>query len=77
MEILKPKLVITSKELKAEFETFNYQGGYILYEDVKPVVEDLDVEKENSRLLIRICCMSFLPPVRRESLKESALLTEG
>lgn len=51
LEILEPKLVITSKELRAEFESFNYQGDYILYEDVKPVAADLDVEKRKQQII--------------------------
>lgn len=34
LEVLKPQIVITTKELKTNFEEFNYDGEYIIYEEV-------------------------------------------
>jgi amino acid adenylation domain-containing protein len=36
LEVLQPRIVITSMELKAQFDGFNYQGEYLLFEDVVP-----------------------------------------
>lgn len=34
LEILQPKIVITSPELKKKFHEFNYHGDYILYDEI-------------------------------------------
>ena len=34
LEVLDPKVVITTAELKAKFERFNFSGEYIIYDDV-------------------------------------------
>lgn len=51
LEVLQPELVITSKELKEEFQSFNYQGNYIIYEDVEPIAEDANVEKRKQQII--------------------------
>lgn len=37
LEVLEPEVVITTKELKEEFSQFDYQGTYLIYEDIMPV----------------------------------------
>lgn len=32
--VLKPQIVVTTKELRSDFEEFDYDGDYIIYEDV-------------------------------------------
>ncbi|KAI4441736.1 amino acid adenylation domain-containing protein [Schaedlerella arabinosiphila] len=51
LEVLQPELVITSKELKEEFQSFNYQGNYIIYEDVVPIAEDANVERRKRQII--------------------------
>lgn len=51
LEVLQPKIVITSKRLKKEFEIFNYDGQYIIYEDVCPVSEDTSVQKRKQQIV--------------------------
>ena len=51
LEVLQPKLVITSKELKEEFDSFNYQGNYIIYEDVESIEKDKNVEKRKQQII--------------------------
>ena len=43
LETLAPKLVITTAELKVEFEKYDYSGDFILYEDIAPLEEDDNV----------------------------------
>jgi len=40
LEILQPKAVITTAELKERFAAFGYSGEYILYEDIQPSEAD-------------------------------------
>lgn len=40
LEVLSPKIVITSKDLRNNFERFNYNGEYIIYEEIVPDTED-------------------------------------
>lgn len=42
LEVLKPQIVITSRTLKTQFEGFNYEGEYLIYEDIKPHEDDVD-----------------------------------
>lgn len=42
LEILKPQIVITTKKLEKHFGDFNYQGSYIIYEEVYS--EEVDEE---------------------------------
>lgn len=42
LEVLQPEIVITSKELKANFDEFGYKGEYIIYEDVALEKSDAD-----------------------------------
>lgn len=51
LEVLQPKLVITSKMLQKEFENFNYNGNYIIYEDVVSISEDEMVEKRKQQII--------------------------
>lgn len=50
LEILQPKIVITTAALQGEFKKFHYDGIYILYEDAQPCAIDRDlisnIEKE-------------------------------
>jgi amino acid adenylation domain-containing protein len=43
LEVLKPNIVITSRELKTRFDEFNYNGNYLLYEDIKPDDSDASI----------------------------------
>ncbi len=43
LEVLEPEIVITTKDLKANFDEFGYQGSYIIYDDVVEKKEDADV----------------------------------
>lgn len=43
LEVLKPQIVITTRELKSNFEEFNYDGEYVIYEDVVPHEDDESV----------------------------------
>lgn len=45
IEILKPELAITTQKLKLVFEEFNYDGNYIIYEDVEEKEEDFRVNQ--------------------------------
>lgn len=40
LDVLAPQIVITSRELKSDFERTNYSGAYIIYEEVMPSAED-------------------------------------
>lgn len=43
LEVLKPEIVITTNKLKAEFKNFNYNGKYVIFEDIILHEEDSDV----------------------------------
>ena len=45
LEVLAPKIVITTKELKVIFEKSNFNGSYIIYEDVKVSADDETIVK--------------------------------
>ena len=45
LEVLEPKVVITTSELKAEFDKFNYTGKYILLDEINS--SSLPLEDEN------------------------------
>lgn len=51
LETLKPALVITTNELKSEFEKYDYTGDFILYEDIAPLNEDEKVNESLSRII--------------------------
>lgn len=40
LEVLSPRIVITSKALKKDFEKFNFEGEYIIYDEVNEDTED-------------------------------------
>lgn len=40
LEVLQPKAVITTAELRGQFEAFGYQGEYLLYEEIQPAQGD-------------------------------------
>lgn len=44
LEVLQPKLVITTKTLRPEFEKFAFSGEYLIYEDVLAAREQADME---------------------------------
>lgn len=52
LEILKPEIVITTKELKPQFEKFEYEGGYLLYEDIEPLEDDEKIVWETAGKII-------------------------
>ena len=45
LEVLAPDIVITTKELKVIFEKSNFNGSYVIYEDVKVSVDDETIVK--------------------------------
>lgn len=45
LEVLAPEIVITSNELKANFEKFNFSGSYIIYEEIECSEDDEKVIK--------------------------------
>ncbi len=51
LEVLQPKLVITSKELKSEFEKFNYNGQFIIYEEISSISNDPVVMKRKQQII--------------------------
>lgn len=51
LEVLQPELVITTKELKEEFEKFDYSGEYLLYEDIIPLEESKSVKRSLERII--------------------------
>lgn len=51
LEVLQPELVITTKELKKEFEKFDYSGEYLLYEDIIPMEESKSVKRSLERII--------------------------
>lgn len=51
LEVLKPELVITSRELISQFEQFNYTGKYVIYEEVPEQERDLLVEQAVNRIV--------------------------
>ncbi|WP_042705981.1 amino acid adenylation domain-containing protein [Methanomicrobium mobile] len=40
LEVLAPQIVITTKELKPSFEEFDYDGDYLIYEEILPKDDD-------------------------------------
>lgn len=52
LEILKPKIVITTNELKNNFSNFDFQGEYIIYEDVPCNIDDEKIVKEYENKII-------------------------
>lgn len=51
LETLNPSLVITTKELKSEFEKYDYKGGYLLYENINSLEEDDKVNESLSHII--------------------------
>ncbi len=51
LDVLKPKMVITSKELIKHFEMFNYTGKFIFYEDLESISNDELVEKRKQKII--------------------------
>ena len=51
LEVLRPRAVITSKELRREFEKFNYKCNYILYEEAAPLASDEEVQKRKQKII--------------------------
>ncbi|MDE6056354.1 MAG: amino acid adenylation domain-containing protein, partial [Lachnospiraceae bacterium] len=40
LEVLQPKVVITTKELRLRFEQYQYKGKYLIYDDIIPQEDD-------------------------------------
>lgn len=51
LEVLEPEVVITTKELKEEFAQFDYNGRYLIYEDIVPVEESAKVKTAMERII--------------------------
>lgn len=51
LEVLCPKMVVTSKKLKEKFSQYNYDGDYIIYEDIAPKAESQTVEKRKQQII--------------------------
>lgn len=51
LEVLQPEIVITSQKLKTDFEKFDYDGSYIIYEDVMPTPTDELVAKRERQII--------------------------
>lgn len=51
LEVLEPEVVITTKELKGEFSKFDFNGTYLLYEDICPVEKCEAVEEATGRII--------------------------
>jgi len=51
LEVLEPKVVITTKELKEEFSKFDYKGAYLIYEDICPLTKSDAVEEATSKII--------------------------
>lgn len=52
LEVLKPGVIITTKELKTQFKEFEYEGGYLLYDNLKPLDDDEAIVNEVSQSII-------------------------
>lgn len=52
LEVLQPKAVITTNELKSQFEQFEYKGQYIIYEDVLCNDSDEEIVKTVQKRII-------------------------
>ena len=52
LEVLRPKVVITNQELKLEFEKMNYDGDYIIFDDVLPTDGDSTIVDDVVRSII-------------------------
>ena len=51
LEVLEPEVVITTKELKEEFAQFDYDGSYLIYEDIAPVENSAAVKTAMERII--------------------------
>lgn len=51
LEVLKPELVITTKELEGEFKAFDYHGGFLFYEETKEKEESEIVQKAAASII--------------------------
>lgn len=51
LEVLEPEVVITTKELKEEFAQFDYDGRYLIYEDIAPVEESAKVKTTMEKII--------------------------
>lgn len=52
LEVLKPKAVITTSELKEQFAAFDFDGEYIIYEDVTIASDDEEIVKKTQSKII-------------------------
>lgn len=51
LEVLNPRLVITTKELQKDFADFDYNGEYLIYEDIAPIAESNTVKEALSKII--------------------------
>lgn len=51
LETLAPKLVITTSDLKSEFEKYDYEGEYLLFEDIASIDDDEKVNDSISKII--------------------------
>lgn len=51
LEVLEPEVVITTKELKEEFAQFDYNGRYLIYEDIAPIENSAAVKTAMERII--------------------------
>lgn len=51
LEVLEPEVVITTKELKEEFAQFDYDGSYLIYEDIAPVENSAAVKTAMEKII--------------------------
>lgn len=52
LEVLAPKAVITTSELKDRFLQYDYNGDFIIYEDIVPEKDDEDIVKKTQSKII-------------------------
>lgn len=51
LEVLNPRLVITTKELQKDFAAFDYTGEYLIYEEIAPIEESDKVKEALSKII--------------------------
>ena len=52
LEVLDPKIVITTSDLKERFESFNFKGEYILYDKIQPQDDDEQIVAPRSAQIL-------------------------
>lgn len=51
LEVLEPEIVITTKELKEEFAKFDYNGSYLIYEDICSMEKSKAVSESMEKII--------------------------